>query len=156
LKNRSSIGGAIAGAIVAATLLAGCGGSYGASAGMYNPVPNPTQSPGQQTVPLATATLKGAAGFVNVHGFTLYVFDADLNAPGTSTCNDVCAQNWPPLATPAGVLPAPYASIARTNGGQQLTYNGRPLYAFIADQQPGQTNGDGVDAFGGIWHIARP
>lgn len=156
MKNSSSIGAAIAGAIVAASLLAGCGGGYGGSAAMYNPNPSPSQSPGQQTVPLATQTLKGAPGFVNVHGFTLYVFDADLNAPGTSTCNGACAQNWPPLAAPAGALPAPYASIVRGDRITQLTYNGRPLYTFIADAHAGDTNGDGLDAFGGIWHIARP
>jgi predicted lipoprotein with Yx(FWY)xxD motif len=156
VKANPSIGASIAGALAAAALLAGCGGSYGASSTMYNPNPSPSQSPAQQTVPLTTTVLKGTAGFVNVHGFTLYVFDADLAAPGTSTCNDACAQNWPPLATPAGALPAPYGSIARADGSHQLTYNGRPLYAFLADGQPGQTNGDGLNAFGGIWHIARP
>jgi len=147
---------ALAGAIAAA-LVAGCGGgAYGAASTMYAPNPGPSQNPGHQTVPLKTATLKGAPGFVNARGFTLYVFDADLNAPGTSTCDGACAQNWPPLQTPAGTLPAPYGSIVRTDGSQQLTYNGRPLYAFIADASPGQTNGDGVNAFGGLWHIARP
>jgi predicted lipoprotein with Yx(FWY)xxD motif len=157
VRTNPSIGASIAGALAAASLLAGCGGgSYGASSTMYNPNPNPSPSPVQQTVPLGTAVLKGASGFVNVRGFTLYVFDADLAAPGTSTCNDACAQNWPALATPTGALPAPYGSIARNDGSHQLTYNGRPLYAFAGDGQPGQANGDGLNAFGGIWHIARP
>jgi hypothetical protein len=32
-----------------------------------------------------------------------------------------------------------------------VTYNGHPLYLFIKDQKPGQTNGQGVTAFGAAW-----
>ena len=115
-----SITTALAGALVAATLIAGCGaGAYSASPSMYRtPVPNPspTQSP---SVPLSTATLNGAPGFVNAGNFTVYVFDADLAAPGQSTCNGSCAQNWPPMVAPAGTLPAPWSAIARQDGSTQ-------------------------------------
>jgi predicted lipoprotein with Yx(FWY)xxD motif len=156
VKN-SSVVTALAGSLLVAMLAAGCGaGAYGGSSSTYH-VPGPNPSPTQSaTVPLSTATLNGAPGFVNQGNFTVYVFDADLAAPGQSTCNGACAQNWPPLVAPAGALPAPWGAIARQDASMQLTYKGRPMYTFVVDQQPGQTNGDGVNAFGGIWHIARP
>jgi len=39
----------------------------------------------------------------------------------------------------------------RADGTTQVTYNGHPLYRFIMDTSPGQTNGQGVVAFGGSW-----
>jgi predicted lipoprotein with Yx(FWY)xxD motif len=134
--------------LIAAALLAGCGG------GGSSPVTNaPMLSTGQV---LPTATLRGAAGFVNASGFTVYVFDADLASPGHSVCNGTCAQNWPPLAPPTSNLPSPWSTITRADGSSQLAYAGRPLYMFTFDTHKGDTNGDGVNAFGGIWHIARP
>lgn len=141
---------------LAAAVITGCGGgAYGGSSAVYGG-PGNQPSPNPQTVPLATMTLKGAPGFVDNANLTVYVFDLDLQSPGQSSCNGQCAQNWPPLIAPAGNLPSPYSAIARQDGRTQLAYKGRPLYAFSGDSAPGQTNGDGLDAFGGIWHIARP
>jgi predicted lipoprotein with Yx(FWY)xxD motif len=142
----------LAGSALAALVLAGCGGGSSTVAS-YRP---PVQNPGSNGGPLNTAMLNGAPGFVNSAGFTVYVFDADLNSPGHSTCNGPCAQNWPPVAPPSGTLPSPWTSIARQDGSMQLAYAGRPLYTFALDTAPGQFNGDGVNAFGGVWHIARP
>lgn len=141
---------------LATSMLAACGGGSG---GALAPVSHPTLAPVMPGAVLATRTLHGAAGFVNAGGFTVYVFDADLADPGHSTCNagDGCSQNWPPLAPPAGVkLTGSFSAITRNDGTPQLTYAGRPLYTFVDDTQPGTFNGDGVNAFGGLWHIARP
>jgi hypothetical protein len=37
------------------------------------------------------------------------------------------------------------------DGKPQVTYNGHPLYLYSADQKPGDTNGQGLNAFGGAW-----
>ena len=37
-----------------------------------------------------------------------------------------------------------------------MTYNGHPLYLFVKDTQPGQTNGQGVNAFGAPWFALTP
>jgi len=144
-----------AAAIGAASLTAACGGSaYGGSG--YGVMPAPHPSPSQAaTGSLNTATLKGSPGFVTPSGFTAYVFDLDLSTPGQSACNGECAQNWPAIHT-SGTTTSPWGSIQRQDGTTQLTYQGRPLYTFIADSAPGQTNGDGLTAFGGTWHVARP
>jgi predicted lipoprotein with Yx(FWY)xxD motif len=148
----------LAGPFIAAMLIAGCSGGGSSSAfpgGMPMPQSSPSSSPGNGS-PLSTATLNGAPGFVNASGFTVYAFDLDLSSPGQSACNGACAQNWPPVTAPSGTLPAPFGSITRQDGSSQLTYAGRPLYTFSFDTAKGQTNGDGVTAFGGLWHIARP
>ncbi len=90
------------------------------------------------------------------NGMTLYVFDRD--EPGTSNCVDRCAEIWPPLTLDAGDpvppadLPGSLTVIDRPDGRRQVAYNGRPLYFYINDSQPGDTTGEGV---GGVWHVAR-
>jgi predicted lipoprotein with Yx(FWY)xxD motif len=87
----------------------------------------------------------------NAQGFTLYTFAPDTST--TSNCNGSCAQNWPPVkpATASGVTGA-FATIKRSDGSAQLTFHGHPLYTFVLDKSPGQANGNGVTAFGGLWH----
>lgn len=84
-------------------------------------------------------------------GLTLYVFDSDPVNGGVSNCNGGCATNWPPLlvgdGVPSGV--SDLSVVVRTDGSEQVAYNGRPLYYFIADSAVGDTNGDGA---GGVWH----
>ncbi len=83
-------------------------------------------------------------------GFTLYTFDND--PLHTTSCTDACLTNWPALMkNPFSLLEWPYAFNYR-EGGEQLTLNGKPLYFFAGDTQPGQTNGEGV---GGKWVVAR-
>jgi predicted lipoprotein with Yx(FWY)xxD motif len=33
-------------------------------------------------------------------------------------------------------------------------YKGKPVYTYVNDKAPGDTNGDGAN--GGTWHIAKP
>ena len=44
----------------------------------------------------------------------------------------------------------------RSDGKPQVTYNGHPLYLFAEDQNPGDTNGEGLTAFGGSWFAVSP
>ncbi len=161
MKNVSMLGVAksLVLTLVASALLAGCGGGGGTGAGLYGggnpPAPQPSSSPAIGA--LNTATLKGSPGFINNAGHTVYVFDADLANPGQSNCNGACAQNWPPVLVSAStVLPTNWGMITRQDSTHQLTYKGRPLYLFAFDINAGDTNGDGQNAFGGLWHIARP
>lgn len=85
-------------------------------------------------------------------GMTLYVFDAD--APGKSNCNGTCAANWPPLMADADAKPTgPYTIVTRDDGSKQWAVNGKPLYYWKNDKQPGDMTGDGV---AGKWHVATP
>jgi hypothetical protein len=42
-------------------------------------------------------------------------------------------------------------TITRSDGAKQVTYNGHPLYLFSKDTKAGDTNGQGVTAFGAAW-----
>ena len=53
---------------------------------------------------------------------------------------------------PAGV-PGELATIERTDGTQQVTYNDIPLYYYAKDDDPGDTYGQGL---GGRWFIVPP
>ena len=43
-------------------------------------------------------------------------------------------------------------TIKRSDGTTQATYNGHPLYTYIADTAPGQAHGNNLNLNGGLWH----
>jgi len=63
---------------------------------------------------------------------------------------------WPPVAPASGSMPSGWTVVTRQDGSKQLAYSGRPLYTYTGDGAAGQTNGDGLNAFGAVWHVARP
>lgn len=102
--------------------------------------------------PLGTIVTDGS-------GRTLYLFEHDTGT--TSTCYNACAAEWPPATTsgtPAnsGLTASLIGTTTRTDQSTQVTYNGHPVYYFSADTTAGQTNGQGVDAFGGKWYVLSP
>jgi predicted lipoprotein with Yx(FWY)xxD motif len=102
---------------------------------------------------LKTTTIGGTTVLTNARGFTLYSFAPDT--PASSKCYGSCAAYWPPVTgtTSAGQgLPGKVATITRTGGARQLTYNGHPLYTYIGDTAPGQARGNNLNLNGGLWH----
>jgi predicted lipoprotein with Yx(FWY)xxD motif len=91
---------------------------------------------------------------VGTSGMTLYTFDKDAAGSGKSACNGPCAKNWPPLkADSADQGAGDYTVIARDDGSKQWAYKGKPLYFWVKDAKPGDTDGDGVK---GVWRTAKP
>jgi predicted lipoprotein with Yx(FWY)xxD motif len=77
-------------------------------------------------------------------GRSVYTFTKDQS--GVSNCYDTCATYWPPLLSDSapGVQPGfngSFGTTTRTDGSHQVTYNGMPLYYFIADSKPGDVHG---------------
>ena len=111
------------------------------------------QSAGGATVSLRTTAL--GAILVNSKGHVLYMFAKDKS--GKSACAGTCATYWPPaIATAkptggAGIKPSLLGTTKRSDGRKQVTYNHHPLYTFSLDKRAGQTNGQGMSAFGGRW-----
>jgi predicted lipoprotein with Yx(FWY)xxD motif len=101
---------------------------------------------------LKTTTIGGTTVLTNAKGFTLYSFAPDT--PASSKCYGSCAVYWPPVTGTVGGqgLPGKVATITRTGGSHQLTYNGHPLYTYIGDTAPGQARGNNLNLNGGFWH----
>src|SRR5262245_41401490 len=66
----------------------------------------------------------------DANGMTLYTYAPDT--AGMSTCYDKCAVAWPPAIVSSdpvapGGLAGSLGVTQRTDGSEQLTYNGMPL-----------------------------
>jgi predicted lipoprotein with Yx(FWY)xxD motif len=138
-------------ALVALTALsAGCGSSGG---GATAATPPKTASGQTATIGLASTGLGQI--LVDSQARTLYLFKKDSGT--TSACSGECASAWPPLVVNgmptvgAGANSSLVGTTKRSDGTTQVTYSGHPLYRFVKDQKPGETNGQGVSAFGASW-----
>ncbi len=141
----------------AALVVAACGSSsgYGSSSGT-TAAPAPT--PGAVSV----KTVGGTANvLVDSAGKPLY--SPEEEAHGTILCTGSCASIWVPVAAAANQATAgpdgrTLGTIARPDGSQQLTADGKPLYTFVQDSS-GQLKGNGViDQFGSqhfTWHVVE-
>jgi predicted lipoprotein with Yx(FWY)xxD motif len=104
---------------------------------------------------LGTESIGGVTVLTNAKGLTLYTFAPDK--PNKSTCYGSCAAYWPPVKGPvtvaAGVtgVTGKLGTTKRTDGSLQATYNGHPLYTYIADTAPGQAKGNKLNINGGLW-----
>ncbi|MEE1782143.1 hypothetical protein PUR71_04250 [Streptomyces sp. SP17BM10] len=157
------------GAAVTAVAVSGCSSS--GTTASPTPTPTPTASASAPTATAGSATPVGGAATVKTadspygqilvdgSGRTLYLFKADTGT--SSNCNGTCTQNWPPLTTTgtpnsSGATASLVATTTRSDNSTQVTYNGHPLYYFFKDTKPGETHGQGVNAFGASWYVVSP
>jgi predicted lipoprotein with Yx(FWY)xxD motif len=139
-----------------ALAVAACGTSGGGAGA--SPAPPTTSTAQSATVGVATTGLGQI--LVDSQGRTLYLFQKDTGT--TSACTGACATAWPPLRATGqpmignGADAALLGTTPRSDGGPQITYNGHPVYLFIKDQKSGDTNGEGVNAFGASWFALSP
>ena len=71
------------------------------------------------------------------------------------TQSAVCTASSKP-ALGSGVSSGAVRLVKRSDGANQVTLDGHPLYYFSGDQSAGQTNGQGVDEFGAKWFTVGP
>jgi predicted lipoprotein with Yx(FWY)xxD motif len=138
--------------LAAALMIAACGSSTNSSSGSASAAA-PASSAAASSSTLKTTTIGGAAVLTNAKGFTLYWFAPDTSAK--SNCNGSCATYWPPVKGPATAgagVTGKLATIMRSDGSVQATYNGHPLYTYVGDKAPGQDKGNGLNLSGGLWH----
>ena len=136
------------------------GGAYGGSNNTpATTVPSTGGSNSSAVIQTATVTLKGQSETVltNAQGLTLYYFTADSATQSAVSGN--LAKIWPPLLFTGSGGPTSSTSLTgklsvQTDvNGNQVEYNGHPLYTFSGDSAPGQTNGEGIT---GMWFVATP
>lgn len=104
---------------------------------------------------VAAETSLGEA-LVDADGLTLYGFLEDVDA--IPTCDDACADAWPPVlldsaGLPADLDPAVFSVAERADGSFQLVAGIWPLYRFAGDAAPGDVNGQ---SSGDVWFVATP
>jgi predicted lipoprotein with Yx(FWY)xxD motif len=143
-----------------AVLLAACGSSSSGGSGSgassaSSSSPSSSSQPSGATAMLKSAKTSLGTVLTDSQGLTLYWFAIDT--PTSSKCTGGCTTYWPPVTGTAqaasGVtLPGKLGTITRSDGSVQATYNGHPLYTYAGDKAPGQTSGNNVNGFGGVWH----
>jgi predicted lipoprotein with Yx(FWY)xxD motif len=129
---------------IAVAAVAAAGGITAASAASS---PSASHS-GPATVRTASVTVGGKTEtiLVNGHGLPLYLYKPDTAAK--SLVGGALAQLWPPLtsAAPAFAGLSGKVTVLMDSHGDQVTYNGHPLYTF-ADDHADQVTGQGVEDF---------
>jgi predicted lipoprotein with Yx(FWY)xxD motif len=151
------LGRSVSGVAAVTLLAAACSsGGYGSAYGAG-------QTTSSGPAPAAIVDLRVSTlgqTLVDGQGRTLYLFEADK--VGKSECNGGCTAAWPPYlggSTPqagTGVTAALLSTIARDDGGMQVTYHGHPLYLYAGDNRPGDIAGQGLDQFGAKWYVLGP
>ena len=147
---------------LAAVMIAGCGGGSSApSAAVTPPAAAPTANKAASSAPVVRVANSSLGRIiVDAHGRTVYLFKKDKGTK--SACNGACAQAWPPVtvsgkpAAGTGANASLVGTTKRSDGKTQVTYHGHPLYRFQGDHTRGDTNGQGLVAFGGGWFVLSP
>ncbi len=150
----------VAGAVVGALMVAACG-SGASSTASASPSAQSSPSPAANGTTIAAASnAKLGQILVDGAGKTIYLFVADTGS--SSTCYTTCAQIWPPVLTSGppqagtGANASLLGTTTRTDGKTEVTYAGHPLYYFVQDKATGDTTGQGVNGFGGLWWVVSP
>ncbi len=114
-----------------------------------------TTTPNDTVVLAEDATLGKI--LTDANGKTLYYFSLDHDGQSVS-CEDDCLDAWPifyseDLLVSGELSTQDFGVVTRSDGQQQTTYKGWPLYYFINDANAGDTNGEGVND---VWFVAKP
>jgi predicted lipoprotein with Yx(FWY)xxD motif len=92
-----------------------------------------TQKQSDGSTVLTAGMFQGMAGTT---GLPIVVYSYSKDSKNHSNCTGTCALDWPPLLTTAPVQAGTGASksslgvIHRTDGTEQLTFDGKPLYLY--------------------------
>ncbi len=150
-------------AVAAGLLAGGCTGS-----------PGPAPVPAGTGTATGTTTATGTAGpgpglfavesrtlgaiVIDAQGYVLYRFDSDSARPSRSTCLAACTELWRPAPAGTGLRGVGIdrqlvGTLTRPDGTEQLTLAGWPLYGYLGDRLPGDTNGQGQDDH---WYVIAP
>jgi len=140
--------------VVVVVVFTACGGEAQNSSAVESSPKTDLGEPAATTAPpgptIGVTGVSVGAVLVDDSGRAMYAFAND--EAGMSSCYNECAANWPPVT--AGLsgenVAATIGSTDRTDGGKQLTVNGRPVYLFSGDSQPGDINGQGLND---LWFV---
>ena len=99
---------------------------------------------------------------VDTAGFVVYTLGGDSQRHPECTKANGCFLFWPPVGVSAKARLSKAPGISGKLGiwhrGKlsQLTLDGHPLYTYAGDFHRGTATGEGINSFGGIWHVRAP
>jgi len=104
-------------------------------------------------------TALGERVVVNSSGRTLYALSPETSRHLLCKTSE-CLRFWPPLTVGSSRTKLKNGQgthgrlgiLRRSNGILQVTLRGVPLYRYSKDHAGGDTNGEGIESFGGTWH----
>ena len=106
-------------------------------------------------------TTRHEAITVTAHGFAVYTLGGDSSRHPLCTAGNGCFDVWPPVT----VRSARGVAVAHGVRGRlgiwhrghmlQLMLAGHPLYRYAPDTARNSASGEGIQSFGGTWHIVR-
>ena len=142
--------------LAAAFVIAACGSSSSpaSSGGAASSATPASSAPAAGSSALKTAKIGGATVVTDGQGLTLYWFVPRHRGHVEVqwlVCHVLAAGVKGPATAGAGVT-GKLATIKRSDGSAQATYNGHPLYTYAGDHTPGQATGNGLNVNGGVWH----
>jgi predicted lipoprotein with Yx(FWY)xxD motif len=98
---------------------------------------------------------------VNAKGRAVYTLSGDTARHPKCTKASGCFSFWPPVTvssakslSKAGGIKGKLGTFKR-NGITQVTLGGHPLYTFANDHKRANATGEGINGFGGIWHVVK-
>ncbi len=95
----------------------------------------------------ASVVYRDEVAYTDLRGMTIYTYK--LDAPGKSNCAGECTAQFKPVAPLAGVAAfGDWTIINRDDGTKQWALQGRPLYTYIEDVDPGSVAGNSAARFG--------
>ncbi|MFE0022816.1 hypothetical protein [Amycolatopsis sp. NPDC059021] len=120
-------------------------------------VGNAAAGSGQTQLVVATVANLGQV-ITDKDGFTLYRYEKDTAKPPKSNCDGDCAKAWPPVMAQGdvqvqGVDKSMVGTVKRSDGTEQITVGGWPLYRYAKDAKAGEAKGQGV---GNVWFGVNP
>ena len=160
VSRRPRVYGLVALGAAAVIALAACGGSSDSSSSKKTTTSTTKKSTattakgGSATAVLKTASTSLGTIVVTKDGKTVYT----LTSGGQQVpCSGACLQVWPAVTLPAGTTKATGTGVKNvgTAAGGQVTVNGAPVYTFSGDAAAGNTNGEGINSFGGTWNVVK-
>jgi predicted lipoprotein with Yx(FWY)xxD motif len=111
---------------------------------------------------LKSANIANYSGVLeNAQSFSIYVLSVEKGAK--LHCTGACLSTWRPLVVKSSVKAVSVAKsvkgkigfVKRTATTKQVTFNSFPIYTFVGDSGPNQSNGEAVSGDGGVWHLAH-
>jgi len=117
----------------------------------------PAPTPITETITVVSNSQYGQI-LADKNGMTLYYFLKDTRNNMTSACTGGCAAIWPPFYTDPVQVDSPllagnFGRFTRSDGTQQTTFLGWPLYYYASDTAPGDAKGYG---FNNLWYTVSP